>query len=260
MLRIAHCDDSGKSGSWLVIGTAVATVEAWEHFSKAWHAQLKIAGIGRLKMKEVAAGWSAEKFQPFKDIIGRWVEYAFAIAIDQKGYKENFEGRFARTLDYPIYEAYVTMIHNILVLEAKRPIRDKVELVCDEEDPATERELLITWDRYRHSLPSRLSRNMGRRPVFDKDENVLPLQVADIVAWCYRRSLEEQEGTASKKLNALFPTGFPTRFTVQDPLDLKSWANVLAARQKILGAPYHDARHRSERLKRFVQREAKKKK
>jgi hypothetical protein len=63
-----------------------------------------------------------------------------------------------------------------------------VDFTFDEQQPGEKREVTTYWNIAKERYSRRWRRRMGRDPVWDNDQNLKPLQAADMLAWSTRRA------------------------------------------------------------------------
>jgi hypothetical protein len=91
-------------------------------------------------------------------------------------------------------------------------IKTPVDYVFDEKGDAGA-EALLWYSATKDAQQPDIRNLMGSTPVFKSDEEVLPLQAADLVAWRYRRLLEGREDdpelAATMRLDEIVHGEFP---------------------------------------------------
>jgi hypothetical protein len=64
-------------------------------------------------------------------------------------------------------------------------IEEPIDFIFDNQNEKTA--ILNGWDLYRASAPERIHKLLGAMPRFEDDEQFLPLQAADMLAWWCRK-------------------------------------------------------------------------
>jgi hypothetical protein len=247
------CDDSGKNDAIFVAAGLVSTVEKWKQFTDEWEFALRRApALKRFKMNE-AANRGNDRLGEFQKIVERHVLYGVACVIETQEFEFAFKGKISRTLDNPFFAAYWTLMAATIKEQGSRGDDSKEDFVFDEETKTIELELRQMWMRAKELRPRPgLSERMGNEPIFRNDEDVLPLQGADMLAWYVRRGYAEAASgefiSGNSKLKRLFPNEFPVPvrgglFNAQ-----KTAAGMLGAQKY----SYETAKERSKRCAEFL--------
>jgi hypothetical protein len=101
---------------------------------------------------------------------------------------------------------FQAILHTVAEYQLQRRITIPADFVFDEEGDIGN-EALIWYPAIKESAPPQVRALMGATPVFRNDEEVLPLQAADLVAWHKRRKKEipglDSETVASQRVDEL---------------------------------------------------------
>jgi hypothetical protein len=179
-----HFDGSTEDGQVLVVAGYVATVSRWLEFDDKWQELLDKDGGKPFKM--VRAAKTAKGMRRARAHFEIVDEYALAgvgcvIPIEPVN-------RIARELNLPksfgnpYFVAWRALV-SICFIHLK--IAEPIEFIFDDQ---TERdEVLRSWDEYIRSAPLSIRKKMMGPPSFKRDDLVLPLQSADLMAWWGRK-------------------------------------------------------------------------
>lgn len=199
-------DDSGGKGhsrNFFLVGL-VSTSERWARFSIEWRACLDQAPrIQVFKMRDAASlsgefrRFSAQerdaRLRELAQIINRHAEFVLWTAINLDAHAQTWALR-----PKPMSEVYFWPFHTLIMgacfdLWEKCGWREPFEVVFDEQ--------LVFGERARQWYP--LVQEILRRrypeegtilpqmPAFGKDDDHLPIQAADLFAWCLRKNTDE---------------------------------------------------------------------
>lgn len=198
-------DDSGGKGQTknFVLAGLVSDSERWAHFSLEWASCLgQYPHIKVFKMNEAASLTGAfyrfteeqrdRLLQELAQIINRHVEFAIWTMIDLEAHAQTW-GK----LEKPKSEAYFWAFHTLILgtcfdLWEECGWKEPFEAIFDEQ--------LIFGERARSWYP--LIRELMQstypqeftilpsEPMFAKDDDRLPIQAADLWAWCLRKNTD----------------------------------------------------------------------
>lgn len=198
-------DDSGGKGhsqNFVLVGL-VSNSERWARFSQEWrHCLDQPPRITIFKMREAASCTGAftrfteeqrdTRLRALAQIINRYAEFAIWTMIDLEAHEQTWA-----KLVKPMSEVYFWPFHTLILgscfdLWEECNWRERFEIIFDEQ--------LIFGERARRWYP--LVREIMRckhpeehailpiDPLFGKDDEFLPIQAADLFAWCLRKNTD----------------------------------------------------------------------
>lgn len=204
-------DDSGGKGHsrhFVLVGLA-STRHRWARFSLEWRACLDTTPSIRVFKMRDAASLSGEfrhfteqqrddRLRQLAQVINRHAEFAIWTVIDLQAHEQTWA-----KLPKPQSEVYFWPFHTLIMgscfdLWEECGWRERFEIVFDEQ--------LIFGERARKWYP--LIRDilakkhpheaviLPEAPLFAKDEDHLPIQAADLFAWCLRKNTDDPEAQA----------------------------------------------------------------
>jgi len=194
MLQV-YIDDSTEAGEVLILAGYVASAERWGAFSQKWQEQLSMRPRWRrFKMQEVAAmdsdeGW--ERARHHYKIIKDHVLADVRVAIPIRQLK-----RVAAALALPkwaadpYFIAWKTIIALMIVSNKQAGFNQPIDFYFDEQ--SQKGRLLDTWDHMKRRMRIRDARYVRNPPAFRSDDELMPLQAADFVAWWTRKKYLEK--------------------------------------------------------------------
>lgn len=206
MTAQAFVDDSGGKGQSrnFVLAGLVSDSERWAAFSREWQSCLdQYPRIAVFKMREAASRTGAfrrfteeqrdSRLRSLAQVINRYAEFAIWTAIDLEAHAQTWA-----KLEKPKSEVYFWPFHTLILgtcfdLWEECKWREPFEIIFDEQ--------LIFGERARKWYP--LMREIVRikypeefailpaEPMFRKDDEHLPIQAADLWAWCLRKNSDD---------------------------------------------------------------------
>lgn len=193
----AFIDDSVEQGRVLVLAGYISTAEKWAKFSNEWQSRLDHAGWSRFKMAEIATSQRPEVSGWFYRAIEDHVEAFVAVAVDITALKQAVDEVGVRPRDRPGYleNPYVMAFRAIqdftIQHQHELGITEPIDFIFDER--GEEKQVREGYEIFREFCRDDLKPLIGRAPRFESDDDFLPLQAADLLAWHVRRHwLREQ--------------------------------------------------------------------
>jgi Protein of unknown function (DUF3800) len=194
-------DESGGKGQgpFFVMAGLVGQAESWMEFSERWRTVLKEPpSIARFKMSEAAnmsgcfAAWKAKdrdaKLSALIDVMAGRDLAAIGTIVDMEAFAEVIAPRNKRPLNRPYFFAFQTMIVAACYEAVACGERQRLEIIFDEHVifgaeaqrwfPLAKK-LLFDFPELMAVAPT--------EPMFKSDDEFMPLQAADLVAWIFRR-------------------------------------------------------------------------
>lgn len=207
MVWQAYIDES-IDDEVLVLAGYFASAKVWAAFASDWEQLLPLATLGsdgnyRFKMSEMAAlPERMARVSAFHRVIEKHELVAFSHTMRLADY-ERAKNRFMpiRKIDRslgnfidssvvnPYYFAFINFQNTFLngrnnpVISLGVPSTEKVDFIFDER--REKRAILQSWDE--SVLKSERPEMFGKTPRFESDDDFLPLQAADFIAWWVRR-------------------------------------------------------------------------
>lgn len=201
----AFVDDSGTKGQTknFVLAGLVSDSERWEKFSQEWRSCLnQHPRIKLFKMKDAASCTGAfhrftevqrdSRLRALAQIINRHVEFAIWSVIDLDAHVQTWA-----KLGKPNSEVYFWPFHTVILgicfdLWEECNWRKPFEIIFDEQKIFGERArrwypLIQKLMQLEHPEESSI---LPADPVFRRDDDELPIQAADLWAWCIRKNTD----------------------------------------------------------------------
>lgn len=186
-----------------VLGGYIASAETWAEFSEEWESILEYAlrgGDGDWRFKMVEMAQTAERIErsiAFFNIIKKFglnitsISVAFRIADHRKALERIY--CLNAFIDFGDYKnPYIVALSCLLLhlCEKRTGVLgdifgdEKIDFIFDEREG--ERSIVTSaWDRI-SVQPEQMRRHFGATPRFERDEEFLPLQAADMLCWWTR--------------------------------------------------------------------------
>lgn len=208
MVAQVFVDDSGGKGhsrNFFLVGL-VSTSERWGRFSAEWRACLdQRPSIQLFKMRDAASlsgefrHFSVEqrdaRLRELAQIINRHAEFVLWTAIDLDAHAQTWG-----ELPKPLSEVYFWPFHTLIMgacfdLWEECGWREPFEVIFDEQLVFGERARQwypLVQQILRRSYPEE-GKILPPTPQFGKDDDHLPIQAADLFAWCLRKNTDDPE-------------------------------------------------------------------
>jgi len=215
----AFCDGSKgqQSGRILLLSALVHTVTGWEKFTEGWEAVLaEKPAIEHFHMREARKldgnfrGWKSIdrdlKIIALTEVVLRHEPHAISVWVSADAYNATIRQVAPSDLRHVFFLAFQAIMQSVAEYQIYRTISIPADFVFDEEGEIGN-EALIWYPMIKHATPPPINALLGATPVFRHDEEVLPLQAADLVAWHKRRKKEvsglDPECVASQRVDEL---------------------------------------------------------
>jgi len=211
----AFIDDSGNDGKSpvFVLAGFIASSEQWEVFSDEWDKVLNPEvgfRMGVLKMADVYRNRkrgtryyglsNAERDARLKaliQVVNRYAMHGIVSVIPYKLYNSLIKGNFnlqsTSTLDRPYFLSFFGVMARLLQITQKLNLDDKVDFIFDTQDNENKQILMSEYDRFISLAPDNVAALSRGYPSFKKDEELLPLQAADMLAWHIRKYYSDHD-------------------------------------------------------------------
>lgn len=201
----AFVDDSGTKGDTrhFVLAGLISHAESWASFSDEWQACLDdYPHIKVFKMREAAkksgqfyymsAGCRDEMLLRLARIINKHVLIVTHSIIDLAAHSRTWGAQLPKPLDDPYFYPFHNTIMATCFALWDAGWRERFEIVFDEQHisglrakkwyPAVRETIEFKYPDEAKILPI--------EPIFKKDDEFLPIQAADMFAWCFRRATD----------------------------------------------------------------------
>jgi hypothetical protein len=202
MVIQAYFDDSYTAGGVHVLAGYLARAENWAAFSKQWEQLLPLcypgkSGKPRFKMSEMARRMSDVPI--FYKTIRAHVSYAFTVMVREEDLERAKARIWSDSVDiaWSPHDDISTLLVRFFINRFFEYVlgddhnhhwigpEDKIDIYLDND--AAEEWSLDSWEETIAGMPEYFKEHVGERPRFVDDEQYLPLQAADFLAWWTRR-------------------------------------------------------------------------
>ena len=174
------------SDEWATVLEASPSLRSF-HMSEAWSA---LRTTGALRETNSFFGWKKEEIQAKLDaltaIIRKYSPWSIECRLSYSDFETHIEKVAPYDLRSPWLWCYFGIIQKLAELHLTMGLSDKVEFVFDERDDDVRTALFFYQGFTEFQTPSQRALLSGS-PQFKKDEDVVPLQAADILVWTLRR-------------------------------------------------------------------------
>jgi hypothetical protein len=247
-MYVAYVDESDKGGPIFTVASLTSTPARWIEFEAHWQAVLdappRIPYFG-LNHSDIPKRHREAKIEPLIEVINKFVERADLALIHTKAYRAFFKGKISPTHDNPFFAGYSQAL-----MRAVNNVPDpgaRVDFVFDEIDDTHWLEVLDAHKLLK-SLEGELELvgRVGAEPMRRDDEEVLPLQAADLWAGLFRRAYGGNRGA----LDHLYKFQIPNAAMVLDADAIAQWyrRGLSSVPGFDIGTLYETKKQRSARL------------
>jgi hypothetical protein len=200
--ELAFVDDSAgsRAGRILLLSASIHAYPKWSAFSVDWdkclHASPRIDSFHMRDARALEkhfAGWNPIerdlKIISLTDVIVRHEPHVVTCWLNTDDYVELIRPVAPTDLRHAYFICFQTIVQKVAEYQKMRGIAVPTDYVFDEEGDIGN-EALLWYPAMRETAPLNIGLLMGGPPDFRKDEEVLPLQAADLIAWHKRRRIE----------------------------------------------------------------------
>ncbi|MEL4177996.1 DUF3800 domain-containing protein [Roseateles sp. PN1] len=202
----AYIDDSAsdsRQDKRLVLAGYMQDAQAWERFSKDWRAELaNPPTLTSLHMTTSFRGWSEEareaKIDALVAVLGKYRPLSIECAISRAAHAKELRSRAPYDLRHPYFACFVGIMYGAARAVIEEGLSGPVDLTFDEQGNVGTGAALW-YLPVKHNDPS-LTRVLGGPPRFASDDEVAPLQAADMLAWYVRRAVDSNCSTRQREV------------------------------------------------------------
>lgn len=233
--------DESEDETVFVLAGYVAPAEKWAQFSDAWKAALEEEpAISLLKTKNaMSLRGDFRKFSPEQrdaklcklySVIDAHVSFGVSAVVHVESRRRIFLGHFSKEATNSFYGAISALVGTATRQQIADGMTEKIDWVFD--DRTEKKKLLAEWDSVMRNAGRDVLHMIGSTPIFRNDNDVLPLQAADLEAWWLRRRWVEKLNGLERLEYPWQPTNIPEITVVFDEAEnQKSFEKV----KKLLG-------------------------
>lgn len=228
----AFIDDSGsdkRPDKRLVLAGYIQTAEAWSSFSEDWAAVL--ASEPPLKSLHMTGGFHGftklareRKIDALVSVLEKYRPISIECAVSKRDYVELLQDVVPYDIRHPYFPCFVGILQCVAKAIEAEGLHGPVDLIFDMQGNVGQAAALW-YVPLKHSDPL-LARTLGGPPIFRSDDDVLPLQAADMLAWHVRKLSEPDfDGRHLEVANAI---RFRHRYMEVPREMIASWAKEFA--------------------------------
>lgn len=179
----AYFDGSTQDGEFLVIAGYMTDTSTWMDFSEKWKEKIDALDNGRA-FKMARAAKTAKGLRRAKEhykLIDDFGLVGIGCAIPIEPLARlvtdlNIDPRMGN----PFYVGWRTAITTAVMSVMDRRISDKIQFCFDEQ---SEKSLVLkAWDLFHSNAPLKYKRHIAKSISFVPDDDVMPIQAADLIA------------------------------------------------------------------------------
>lgn len=236
----AYIDDSMSDGRVLILAGYIASAKEWSAFETVWKERLLQARWETFHMKEIGssldegrwltAGWF---YRAIEDHVRAFVALAVEIeplkrAVTELGFRRAMND--PGYLDNPYILGFRAIFDATAQYQHELGIDGPIDFIFD--DRKEEDRVVAGFDVFRRWCRADIRDRLGRPPRFGSDDEFLPLQAADLLAWHARRHWLRHSSITSEPLTMSWKPNrdiIGYRFNL-DYTDIHNWLSTLKAR------------------------------
>lgn len=208
MTMQAYVDDSRTNGKVLVFAGYIASVPEWLAFSKDWQERLDMwPRWPAFKMSEIAASADAQRHERaggFYRVIEDHARAFVAIAVDEQALIQVVqELGFPDYLENPYITAFRAIFDFTAQLQHELGITEPIDFIFDER--SEKEQVRRGFEVFKQTCDPAIRGRVGNEPRFERDEDYLPLQAADLLAWHVRRHWLEHGSITTTPVRVSWP-------------------------------------------------------
>ncbi len=195
MLEV-YVDDSASDfrvDKRLVLAGYILTAEAWKRLTEDWKVELaRPPALTSLHMTTCFQGWSEQareaKIDSLVAVLARYKPVSIECSISRAVHVEALRPRAPHDLRHSYFPCFVGIMYGVARIIVEEGLSGPVELTFDEQGNVGADAAL--WYLPLKHMDQTLARVLGGPPRFASDDEVVPLQTADMLAWYVRRCTE----------------------------------------------------------------------
>ena len=201
MVAQAYADDSVSDGAGKLFWLAgyIGHANHWLIFSDAWDAALREKPkLDGLHMTTPFDGWKREartkKLLRLAEVIAVLKPMDISVHMSLDDFNEVYKPRTGYDFRHPYFMLFFMLVGMMAKLSGERARKAvPIDFIFDEQGNVGANALLV-YEMLRsvNAFDPRWKDVLRNSPVFRSDDDVLPLQAADMLAWHLRRSKEER--------------------------------------------------------------------
>ena len=183
----AYVDDSWEGGTALIVAGYIASVPQWLRFTQLWGAALDTEPkMNVFKMNKLRQTACRDRVESFSRIIEQTISGGFCVGIPivplQKVCKDL---ELPPIYKRPYYLAWILTLSVFRKFHTDTGWEHDLEVIFDRQ--REEKFVTEAWDKLREKQNGDTA-PIKCAPVFRSDEEMLPLQAADLLAWWGRKA------------------------------------------------------------------------
>ncbi|ULO23883.1 DUF3800 domain-containing protein [Methylocystis sp. SB2] len=211
MMLQAYIDDSGNDAvsPVFVLAGYLASIDEWANFTSEWKSVLDLDEphpLRKFRMSDafqlnnrnsVFFGFSEQdrdkRLQKLCVVPGKHVRHGIVSVIPRDLYKKYLSNKFdLEVINRPYFLSFFCVMIGITSLCNRLYKGCKVDFIFDSQDNEKKPILESQFKKFLSVAPDHVKNTVRGFPRFEKDDDFLPLQAADMLAWHVRRNYFEE--------------------------------------------------------------------
>jgi hypothetical protein len=202
----AYIDDSASDARCdkrLFLAGYIQDEEAWMRLSEDWRSALaRSPALNALHMSTCFSGWSEQereaKIDALVAVLTKYRPPSIECSVSRAAHKALLRPHSPYDLRHPYFVGFIGVLHGVAKTVRAEGLSGPVRLTFDEQGNVGN-DAALWFVPLKYSDPS-LTEVLGDSPRFANDEEVIPLQVADMLAWYVRRTNEDNCSARQRKV------------------------------------------------------------
>ena len=207
MVLQAYIDESGSENTHnaLILGGYIATAEKWTAFSDEWGAALRVQpALAAFKMNDAVRlkgefrFWTEasrdERLRHLRRIIDKHALYYISCVVPFGDFHKAIKVLSYKIKMTPYGAALLLLMGGARRYREMLEINERIDFIFDDQVMEKTR-LLENWDEIANEIKGSERDFVSNTPIFRDDEDAMPLQAADMLAWLDRNRWEHRVGT-----------------------------------------------------------------
>lgn len=192
----AYVDDSGSENrpdKRLVLAGYILSANDWANFSVEW--AVALAQPPRLAVLHMSAGFPgfdnkerAAKIDALVEVLSRYRPLSFECMVSRKDYEDILRPNAPYDLRHPYFPCFVGVLSLAAKSVSEEGLEGPIDLIFDAQGNVGAG--AAAWYLPIKKRDPHLARLLGGPPSFKDDQEALPLQAADLLAWHVRKCSE----------------------------------------------------------------------
>ncbi len=232
MVLQAYIDDSASdwADKQFHLAGYIMTAKKWAEFSALWKSVLDAPpSVACFKMNKARGDEGmAAKIGPLSEVIRKFRPPSIHCSMSRADFEETHSAKELRkVVTNPYFCCYLGVLHVLAPWFTEAGFRVPVDFIFDQQGGISEREAWEWYGTAKEVMGPRFNSILGSTPIFRSDDEVMPLQAADMLVSTLRRSGDpvfSSDAETKELLDVIVGDSFTFEFHINKGV-LRSMAN-----------------------------------